>query len=191
MTDPMPKLKVAPAPKRVLFCGPSGSGKDVACRTYATATGLTNAGTASKYLAPYVAALGITPEEAYRLRHVNTADQIRIGHEVRKDDPAILVRQMLAVGPVGGGLRAKDEIRAARAEGLFDLAVWIERIGGMPVVDTTLEFGPEECDLVLHNDGTEEEFVYKVCRLAAAVAGVLPMFVFDHTNRRVTPILGG
>lgn len=160
-------LVLLPA-KCVIFCGRARAGKDTACELFAAFARVNNAGTVSKYLAPHVARrLGLSVEEAYARRGESMETRAfwrAVGDELRATDPARLVREMMGYGQVGGGLRGTVEIRAARREGLADLFVWID--SPRALADATCEFGPEECDVIIRNDGTIEEFGAKIERLA-------------------------
>lgn len=153
--------------KRLLFCGFGRSGKDAACEYVAARCGLRNAGTCSKYLVRHVAArLGLPEDVAYARRHDSEATRRfwrQVGDEVRAHDPAVIVREMMAHGDVGGGVRGRAELEAARAEGLFDLAVWVGRPG--TPVDHTVEFAEEDCDVTVVNAGTLAEYHEKLDQL--------------------------
>lgn len=160
-----------PKPKRILFCGKARAGKDTACAMLAEITGLRNAGTVSKYIAPHMAQeLGISVEEAHVMRERgDMSPEMRAkwrakGDKLRVHDPALLVREMMANGEIGGGVRGRAEIQAARKEGLADLFVWVASWRAM--ADTTCEFGEEECDVVIKNDDSLDEFRERLRRLA-------------------------
>jgi hypothetical protein len=150
------------------FVGRARAGKDTACEFFASITGLTNAGTVSKYIAPYVAKIdGVPVEDAYARRGESMETRSRwrkIGDDLRANDPAFLVREMMKHGEVGGGIRGRAEIQAARKGNLADLFVWVE--SNRAWADATCEFGPEECDLIIQNNGTIEEFQERLSRLA-------------------------
>lgn len=154
--------------KKVIFCGRARAGKDTACELWSIVTGCRNAGTVSKYIAPHAAArLGLPVEEAYAKRGESMETRRfwrKVGDELMATDPALLSREMMQHGEVGGGLRRIVEIRAARAEGVADLFVWVDSVRAL--ADTTCEFGPEECDITIRNDGTLEEFGKKIKCLA-------------------------
>lgn len=160
--------------KRIVFLGHGRAGKDTACAYVATRCGLRNAGTCSKYLVRHVAArLGLPEAVAYARRHesVETRQFWRqTGDDIRAHDPAVIVREMMAHGDVGGGVRGRAELNAARAEGLFDLCVWVRR-PGVPV-DPTVEFAEDDCDVTVVNAGTLAEYHAKLDRLLA-FAGML------------------
>jgi hypothetical protein len=171
--------------KTVLFCGHGRAGKDTACEYLSTITPLRNAGTTSKYLCGYVAAkLGLPVEEAYRRRH--ESDEMRMtwfhaGNELREKGPTTLVRMALANGEITGGLRDLAEIVAAREEGVADLIVWVEN-DRVPK-DPTVKFTSRECDLVIENNCSLDEFYRRIDRLAR-FAGLMKKpgcSILDHT----------
>jgi hypothetical protein len=151
--------------KRIMVAGHASVGKDTACQYLAKVTELRFAGTTSLFLAKYVAArLGVTEEEAYRSRHRDRNLWHRVGREVRREDPALLVRESLAQAELTGGVRDAEELAACRTEGLVDLILWVanDRVGR----DSTLGFTERDCDVVVPNHWTLEEFQGRLLRLA-------------------------
>lgn len=145
--------------------GNRGAGKDTACLHLAAVTRLRFVGTTSLFLARRVAArLGVTSEEAYRSRHRDRNLWHRVGNEVRRADPAVLVREALAEAEITGGIRAAEELAACRREGLVDLVVWIAN--EKTPRDSTMGFGERECDVTVPNHWTLEEFHARLTRLA-------------------------
>jgi len=153
--------------KRILVVGHGRAGKDTACEYLASITTLRFAGTTSLYLARYVAArLGVPEQEAYRTRHQNRNLWHRVGNEVRRQDPGLLVRESLAHADIIGGVRDLEEIKACREEDLVDLIVWIAN--DRAPKDSTVTFGERDCDVTVPNHWTLEEF-------PAATAAVGPL----------------
>ncbi len=151
--------------KRILVVGPRGAGKDTACAYLAQVTRLRFAGSTSVYLARHVAErLSVGLDEARRTRHRDRNLWHRVGNEVRRRDPGELVRESLAHADIVGGVRGIEEIDACRREHLVDLIVWNakDRVGR----DSTLTFGPGDCDVVVPNHGSLEEFHERLLRLA-------------------------
>lgn len=164
-----PEIRVADATKRIrpriLFVGHGRCGKDTGLELLSAITGLKNAGCLSKYLAEHVAnRLGTTWQDAYRLRHENRELWFKIGNELRANDPAILLREAFQYGDMTGGLRAREEIQFVKQYRMVDLIIWVEN-KRVPV-DPTLKFGPEECDVVIENNGTVDEYAERLKRLA-------------------------
>ncbi len=151
--------------KRILVVGPSGAGKDTACEYLAKITHLRFAGTTSVYLAKYVAArLEISVQQAYRTRHQNRNFWNRLGNEIRKQDPGQLLRESLEHAEIVGGVRGVEEIAVCRSNNLVDLIVWIDNVR-VPR-DSTLKFSESDCDVVVPNHGSLEEFHGHLLRLA-------------------------
>lgn len=112
--------------KRILVVGHSHAGKDKACEYLTRVTALRFVGSTSRYLAKYVVTrLGVSEQEAYRTRHANRNLWHRVGNEVRKRDPGLLVRESLKHAEIVGGVRGAEEMRVCRQDGLVDLVVWI------------------------------------------------------------------
>lgn len=152
-------------PKHILIVGHSRAGKDTACEYLAKITALRFAGTTSVYLAKYVAArLGLSVEEAYRTRHQNRNFWHRVGKEIRKRDPGLLIRESLEHAEIVGGVRDREEMVVCRQAQLVDLIVWIgnDRVPR----DATLKFGERDCDITVPNHWSLEEFQQRLRRLA-------------------------
>jgi len=160
---------------RIAFCGPGRSGKDECSTYFARITGLRFAGSMSQFLCPFVAArLGLSDEEAFARRHESDAMRMtwyRIGNELRDSDPALLVRETLKAGEICNGIRDIREFEAAKAEGLADLFIWVER--DVPT-DPTITYGAGLCDVVLDNNGSLGELHTKLDALAR-FAGLGPI----------------
>jgi hypothetical protein len=156
------------AVERLLVVGHGGAGKDTACEYLAKVTTLRFAGTTSAYLSKYVAArLGVPREEALLTRHGNRRLWHRVGNELRRQDPARLVRESLEHAQIVGGVRGREELEACRREGLVDLVVWVanDRVAR----DSTVHFGEQDCDVTVANHGSLEEFHERLLEMARSV----------------------
>ena len=150
---------------KILFCGYGRAGKDEAAAYLAKITGLRYAGSFSWAALPYVAArLGLHPQVAWETRHQHRAAWYNYCNDLRASDPTILARMVIAQGDIAAGLRDKVELDAIKAERLFDKIIWVER-PGIPA-DPTVTFSPRDCDALLANDGTLEEFHQEIARYA-------------------------
>lgn len=149
----------------IALCGPGRCGKDAAAEWLAANTPLVYRGSTSSVIAPHAAErLGLTVEEAFARRHQDRAVWYQLGKEMRADDPAFLVRSVLAQGSqIVVGVRDRMEIVTASLERLVDVVVWIHR--EVPF-DPTLEYGPELADLRIDNYGTLDEFHARLAALA-------------------------
>lgn len=157
---------------RIAFCGPGRSGKDECAHWFAENTRLRFGRSTSEVIAPYVAArLGLDAAEAFARRHEDRVLWFEVGNELRRHDPLFLVRECLADGEIVVGMRNRDEVIGARAEGLIDLLAWIDR--DVPV-DPTMTYGPELCDVRIDNRGTLADLRGRLAALAS-FAGVLAL----------------
>lgn len=81
-------------------------------------------------------------------------------------DSARMYREMAETHDVIDGLRKRRDLVACRAEGIVEVALYIERPG---YVDSTLEIRPSDCDHVIRNDGTLAEFHAKLAAWVATI----------------------
>ena len=126
-------------------------------------TGLVNAGTTSKYLAKHVARrLCVSEYDAYAERHANRQVWYETGRDIRREDPGILLREALAVGPLTGGVRDLEEVVAARDLGC--VVAWVHN-PRVPV-DSTIKFLPWECDVIIRNDGSIDDYKITLTELS-------------------------
>jgi hypothetical protein len=153
------------ARKRILIVGHGGVGKDTACEYLAQITELRFAGTTSRYLAKYVAArLGTSEEEAYQTRHLNRSLWHRVGNELRRRDPGLLIREAVAHAEIVGGVRDVQEIAVCRQEQLVDLIVWIANDRARK--RATVNFTERDCDIIVPNHWGLDELHGRLLRLA-------------------------
>lgn len=133
---------------KLAILGHGRAGKDTAADFLDDHTPLRYAGSTSEFLCPFVAAkLGISEAEAFARRHEDRQLWYDTGNELRRDDPLFLVRRVLAAGDLIVGLRDAEEVARLPEVGV-DLRIWIHR--DVPA-DPTCKFGPEDCDVVVHN----------------------------------------
>ncbi len=150
-----PELNLAPHP-RILFVGWGRCGKDTCGSILHNVGPFVYTGSTSWQALPFMSKiLRVPPQVAWDERHQHRQfwkDQCDI---LRKDDELFLIRLALQHGNVCTGLRADVEMDAAKASGLFDAIVWVERPGTPE--DPTVQFTKDDCTDVLHNDGTLED----------------------------------
>lgn len=152
---------------KLAIVGMGRSGKDTAAEFLSARTGLRYAGSMSWAALPYMAArLGVCEQTAWERRHEQRLLWRAWLDEFRAEDPLRLVRLCLAKADIVTGLRSCREFTLAWKQELFDEVMWIER--AVPR-DETLEFGPEDCTVVIGNGGTLEEFYGRLQRWAEAM----------------------
>lgn len=155
---------------RLAISGPGKSGKDEVASWLANRTQLRYTASTSAYAAPHVFELFSkaspgrykTVEECYadrRNHRIFWADAI---DAMNQDDPAFLYRLCLADQDILTGVRKRREFEAVRAANLVDAAIWVER--NVPL-DCTQEYGAEDCDFTIENNGSLEDLHAKLDRL--------------------------
>lgn len=136
---------------KVVFIGHGQGGKSEAARIFAEMTGLRPAGSTSFFMREQIAEkLGVPVEQAWAERRQNREAWRTHYRAYLQGDPARVVREMLQQGDIIDGLRSRDEFEAAKAEGLFDLVVWVECPWVTP--DATQHLRASDADVVIAND---------------------------------------
>lgn len=147
--------------KRILFVGWGRSGKDTAAEYLSRITTLHYGGSTAWAAKEMVAeVLGVHPQTAWDTRHENREQWRQICDDLRAYDQTHLIRLALRTGEIIAGVRAGEELAAAKREKIFSYTVWINRPGTPP--DPTVGFTEHDCQIVIDNDGTLEQFHEKL-----------------------------
>ncbi len=121
---------------------------------------------AEHVVTPWLEKLGITYDsldECYedRVNHrMEWYDAIR---DFNKEDESKLSAAIFNKYDMYVGIRSRVEFLAARH--LSDLSIWVEASTRVPQVDPTCKILPTDCDIIIDNNGTEEELREKMVRL--------------------------
>lgn len=136
---------------RIAICGPGRAGKDASAEWLRDHTRLRYTIATSSVIVPAAAKkLGVSEEEMFRVRHQHRKLMFDTGVELREQDPAWLVREVIRRGnDIVVGVRDRPEMETVRAERLVDLSLWIDKPG--VEADPTLKYGPELCDVIVPN----------------------------------------
>lgn len=158
---------------RLAISGRGQSGKDTAAEWLRDNTTLRYCGSTSRIALPVVfraflrryGASYVSPLACYadRLNHRQFWSDVI--DKYNTPDACRLYRDCLEVQDILTGIRKRRELEAVKKAGLIDLSVWIGRDN---TEDETQEYGPEDCDIALYNNGTLEQFYEKLHRLAAS-----------------------
>lgn len=141
----------------VAFCGWGRAGKDTAGRYLGRVSPLRYTGSTSWYAKDHMArVLGVCEQEAWEDRHLHRQRWFDELNLLRDGDPLYFVKRILVAGEIVTGLRDGREIHAARGAGLISHFVWIDK-PGVPNCGT-VSYGPDDCDLVIVNGGTIDDF---------------------------------
>jgi len=84
--------------------------------------------------------------------------------EYNKEDPTRLMRKLYDIADVYVGCRSLREFLAGQHE-CFQFSIWVDGSKRVAPEITTCEIKPENCDIIIDNNGTEFELTAKVDRL--------------------------
>lgn len=147
----------------IAVLGMGRAGKDEAGLFLAKEFGLQAPKSSSLNALPFVAhMIGIDKKQAYAERHQHREFWIEACNQLRKDDLTRLARWCLGQCDFAIGLRGAKEVPAVVSEKVVDLTVWIDR--DVPT-DPTVEFTSKECDFVVQNHWSLEEFHTRLTRI--------------------------
>jgi hypothetical protein len=86
--------------------------------------------------------------------------------DYNKDDRAKLAKGILENSDCYVGMRDRDEINECMKQGLFDLIIWVDASGRLPLEDASSFNIDKTCaHIIVENNGSYEEFKEKVIRL--------------------------
>lgn len=146
---------------KISICGHGGCGKDTAAEMLAEMTPMRYVMGTSKFAADIVWEKWGKLNPHYGWKNASECWEARRDHrkkwaeiirEYNQADPVQLYRDCLAAQELLTGIRWRNEQQACRVAGIVDLWVWLDR--DVPV-DPTMDFGPEQCDIVIPNNGSK------------------------------------
>jgi len=112
------------------------------------------------------------PADCYEKRHVvdDKGDRRAFWYEAIKEygrgDPARFSRKLFREYDIYCGIRNVEEFRAAREEGMFDLAIWVDASGRIPMESTaSCTVTMEDADIIIDNKLGLSNLYPKVNRL--------------------------
>lgn len=155
---------------KIGICGMGRAGKDTAAECLRDSFGLRYTHGTSLWAASLVwANLNnrgfdyLTLEECYAERHKYRKEWAEIIGTFNAGEPTRMYRNCLQNQDVLVGLRWKSEFDACRAAKLCDVWLWISRPN---CIDPTCEIRASDCDCVVRNDGTLDEFKAELSKWA-------------------------
>lgn len=144
---------------KLLIVGYGRHGKDYLAERIEDKTQLRYGGSTSWAALPHVAAsLNMHPQRAWESRQLHRDYWFDFCNFLRRDDPLFLIREVLCSGDLVVGIRDKEEMHAARESGLFRRIIWVDAYRRLGTVDTTVKFGPADCDEIISNNGSRDDF---------------------------------
>ena len=106
-----------------------------------------------------------TPEECFEDRVNHRQEWYEAICEYNKDDRAKLAKGILQRSDCYVGMRDRNEIEECLKQKVFDLIVWVDASGRLPMEDVSSFNIDKSCaDIIVENNGTYEQFKEKVLR---------------------------
>lgn len=106
-----------------------------------------------------------TPEECFEDRVNHRQEWYEAICEYNKEDKARLAKGILERSDCYVGMRDRNEIEECMRQGIFDLIVWVDASGRLPMEDVSSFNIDKSCaDIIIENNGTYEQFKEKVLR---------------------------
>jgi len=145
---------------KLLVTGHARHGKDTVCGIIRDAFGLAFISSsyfvAEKAVRPYLAERGLvytTLEECYADRTNHRAEWHDAIHAYNTPDLARMGRELFAQYDMYCGLRNRQEFLAIKAEKLFDVSIWVDRIRHHPPEPhDSMQIRQDDCDLIIDNN---------------------------------------
>lgn len=104
-----------------------------------------------------------TVEDCFEDRHNHRREWFDLITEFNTPDKARLPRIIYSQVDIYVGIRNRDEFLAAREEGLFDYAIWVDASKRLPVESTeSCTVTPDDADIVIDNNGPEKHLPIRV-----------------------------
>jgi len=121
---------------------------------------------AENVVRPWLENLGIfynTIEECYEDRTNRRVEWYEAIRDYNKNDESRLSSAILSTYDIYVGIRNRVEFLASKH--LSDLSIWVDASKRVNIADPTIKIKPGDCDIIIDNNGTEEELHEKVTRL--------------------------
>ena len=155
---------------KIGICGMGRAGKDTAAEFLRDEYGLryTHGTSRSAAMIVWVAMTkrGInydTVDECFDDRRNHRELWAKIIGRHNAGEPTRMYRECLAHQDILTGIRWRNEFAACKAAGICDVWLWISRPG---CIDPTCEIRASDCDVVIRNDGTLDQFKVELSKWA-------------------------
>ena len=153
--------------------GMGRAGKDTAAEFLCACTKMIYPGSASQMILPLLTNMVYDDnrdvleesrpsieQKVFDDRHSHREFWIAACHALRGNDYGLLVRMCLGAGDIAVGIRGRLELETVLRDQIITTAMWIDN----PRVphDITVEYGPEDCDVMIPNYGSVLELYAKL-----------------------------
>ncbi len=167
---------------KLMVCGHARHGKDQFCEFMGLEYTSSSMAALDNVIWPAIGHMYNNKEQCFEDRVNHRAVWHGLITEYNAIDPTKLARQILSKNDVYCGIRSRDEFYAARRAGLFDLSIWIDASDRLPPEDeSSCKMLPSDCDVIITNNGTLEEFQVKALQFRRAI--------FDEFEKPVRDII--
>lgn len=152
---------------KIMVCGHGRHGKDTFCeilQEYGYAFNSSSAVAAEFIFEELKHKYGYkTIEECWNDRINHRKEWFDMICDYNIDDPTALTRKVFETSQVYSGIRNPVEFWKGKEDGVFDLSIWIDACERLsPESPDSNGIKKEMCDIVIYNNGTEEEFRERV-----------------------------
>ena len=159
---------------KIMICGHARHGKDQLCEFM----GITYRSSSEVAIDAVIwDAMGhnySSKEECFEDRVNHRTEWYNLIKEFNTPDRTRLAREILSTNDVYCGIRDREEFLQARAEGLFDLAIWVDASKRMPLEPAkSISLKATDCDIIIDNNGTLDELRSKADALKKALSPAL------------------
>lgn len=155
---------------KLFIVGPGRHGKDTVGDILAKEYGLTFRSSsmfcAELVVRPYLAERGIvypSLEVCYDDRHQHRVAWYEAIREYNQGNEARLSQAIFDEYDMYVGIRSRVEFLAAKH--LSDLSIWVDASERVSADDPTIKIHPGDCDIIIDNNGTEDEMKDRLIRL--------------------------
>lgn len=157
---------------KLMVCGHARHGKDQFCEFMGLVYTSSSMAALDNVIWPAMGHNYSSKEECFEDRVNHRAEWHRLITEYNTPDLTKLSRAIFADNVVYCGIRNREEFHAARRASLFDLSIWIDASDRMPPEsEDSCKLLPEDCDIIITNNGTLEELQVKALQLKKAIFG--------------------
>lgn len=158
---------------KLMILGYARHGKDTVAEIFAKTYGMkfisSSYAAAEKIMVPYFRSKGIeyeSLEECYADRVNHRSEWFEQIKAYNSPDQARLAREIYSEADIYVGIRSSQEFDAARAEGLFQHSIWVDRSKHQPSESTASNtITSSMANYILDNNGTLDQLKVRACNL--------------------------
>lgn len=125
-----------------------------------------------------------TMEECMENKEKHRAEMFEVISNYNTPNKARLIAEIFKEHDVYNGLRCVDELNEAKAQGLIDLVIWVDASDRLPPeANSSMTITPNDCDLVITNNTSRNDFASKVSKVAQLIKARTTMVYFANKKR--------